>query len=187
MDDYYYVFAKGYRLQVAHKLQRTTQDDFLAKAFVPERAGDPQSGGRYVQRRWRALSECFDVLEFRQNSTLPVEFNDDDCTCVVRSTANYTLRITPYTIESVFPHVLSDRFLVSALVGNMLVVTSKLVFTFEADTGRIARVVERMGFLEPMTALLPNREDLSFVMSQSLLCLDGVSCSSSLPPPSLPR
>ncbi|KAE9314487.1 hypothetical protein PF008_g19474 [Phytophthora fragariae] len=184
VDDYYDVFAKGYHVQGDRKLERVsghTQDEFIAQFFVPEAAGGPQVGGRYVQRRWRALSECFDVLEFQQMSTLPVEYKDRESTCVIRSTASYALRITPYTIESVFPHVLSDRLLVAALVGNVLEVTSKLVFTFKTDTGRIARIVERMGFVEPMAALLPNREDLSFVLSQALLCLDGVSCSS--PPP----
>ncbi|KAG6614356.1 uncharacterized protein IUM83_14495 [Phytophthora cinnamomi] len=188
VDDYFFVFAKGYRLRNGDELERVsgqTQDDFIAQVFVPERAGDPLAGGRYVQRRWRALSECFDVLEFQQKSTLPVEYNDKEYTSAILSTARYVLRITPHTIESVFPHILSDRLLASALVGNVIVVASKLVFTFEI-TGRISRVVERMGFVEPMATLLQNREDLSFVMSQALLCLDGVSCYSPPPATTLP-
>jgi hypothetical protein len=183
VSDYYFVFAKGYQRgsKTNERVSADSQDAFINQAFVPERSQDLQAAGGYVKERWQALSRSFDVLGFQQTSTLPVQYVDPDDMCVVRSTADYTLRITLHTLESVFPHVLPYRPLVDTLLGSVLVVPSELAFSVETDTGRIERVAERMDFVAPMAALLPTREDLSFVMARALLSLDGVS----RPPPLL--
>ncbi|KAG7381669.1 WD repeat-containing protein 60 [Phytophthora pseudosyringae] len=176
VNDYYVVFAKGYG---SRKHEWISQDDFVSRAFVPERAHDAPAGGKYTRDRWQALSECFDVLEFRQTSAMPIQFDDQDGgVCVIQSTGSYALGVTMHTLESAFPHVLSSRPLVDRLVGKVLLVPSELVFRIEMDTRRIARVVERMDFVQSMAAVLQSRQELSFVMSHALLSLDGVSCNS---------
>ncbi|GMF13984.1 unnamed protein product [Phytophthora lilii] len=191
VNDYFLVFAKGYRQHGNQKHERVAgynQDDFISQVFVPERAADPQTGSQNVLGRWQALCESFDVLDFQPTSALPVDYYGQEGMCTIRSTASYALRITPRSIEWVFPHILADRILVTALVGKVLVVPSQLQFTIEMDSGRIYCLVERMDFIEPMAMLLQNQDDLSFVMSQALLSPDGVACyrpqpgRASLPP-----
>ncbi|KAG6614357.1 uncharacterized protein IUM83_14496 [Phytophthora cinnamomi] len=179
VNDYYLVFENGYR---SSGNQAHVQEGFISQIFVPSRIEDQHTGGKYVQARWRALCECFDVLEFKQNSvSLPVKYNDQKDACVIHSCASYSLQLTLRSLELAFPHVLANKALVDALVGSVVVVPAQLVFTIETDTGLIARVVERMDFVEPIADLLRNREAVSFVMSQARLCADGVSCFSPSP------
>ncbi|KAE8993575.1 hypothetical protein PF010_g17271 [Phytophthora fragariae] len=178
VDDYYLVFENGYR---STDNQEHVQADFISQIFVPSGMEDPHKGGKYVQTRWRVLCECFDVLEFKQTSVSSIEYNDQEDMCVIRSRASYTLQLTLRSLELVFPHVLSNRSLVIALAGSLIVVPSQLMFTIETETGLVAHVEERMDFVGAIAALLQNREAVSFVMSQAQLSLDGVSCFSPYP------
>ncbi|GMF34841.1 unnamed protein product [Phytophthora fragariaefolia] len=173
VNDYYLMFENGYRLS-GH--QEHAQADFLSQIFAPSRTEELKPGCKYVQARWQALCECFNVLEFKQTGAICIEYDDQVNTCAIRSSASYALQLTLHSLELVFPHVLPNSALVTALVGNVLVVPSELVFTIGTDSGLIAHIVERMDFVERISKLLQNREAVSFVMSEALLSLDGVRC-----------
>ncbi|GMF13985.1 unnamed protein product [Phytophthora lilii] len=170
VNDYYLVCENGFQRP------RNQERDFLSQIFVPFRAADTRPSGKYVLARWRALCECFDVMEFRKKNSLPPEYSDQEDMCMIRSLASYTLRITSHTLESIFPHVLSNQVLVTKLAGSVINVSSQLDFLIETDTGMISHVVERMNFVESMSELLQNRKDVSIVLSRAQLSLDGVRC-----------
>jgi hypothetical protein len=187
VNAYYHFYEEGLR---GPGKRSHSEGDFLSQLFVPDEGGAIRTSSRYVLERWRVLRERFGVLGFRQEISQPVEYDDQEDTCTIRSTASYTLRLTPHTIRSVFPHVLAYKPLAATLVGSILVVPSELVFSIEMESGRISRVIERMDFIEPLAELLQSNEDVSFVMSQALLSLDGGSRTSParrLPPLVLPK
>ncbi|KAL3664644.1 hypothetical protein V7S43_010393 [Phytophthora oleae] len=167
VDDYHFIFTNGY--------EQGAQRDFITRIFDFQSEED-------VLRRWINLSDCFDVLEFRQTSVTSVEYFDQD-QCTIRSTGSYSLRITQHTIEAVFRHLLPYPTLVDKLVGKILMVPSHLKFNIEMATVRIIGIVERMDFVKPIATLFQTEKDLSFVMSQALLNPDGSCCN---PQPGLP-
>ncbi|RLN83914.1 hypothetical protein BBJ28_00010092 [Nothophytophthora sp. Chile5] len=183
VGDYYLAFATGYRAYNVQDLDgasRASQQDFLSHMFVSE------TSGKYVEKRWKALSEGFRVLSFQQMGVTPVEYQSQEELCVVRSTARYLLQITSHTIRSVFPHLLtSESPLVDVLVGRRLAVSSLLTFSIESDVGRISRIEERMDFVSALAELLPNPQDLSVVTSRARLTPDGCGDVGSPPLPQL--
>ncbi|RLN93394.1 hypothetical protein BBJ28_00014933 [Nothophytophthora sp. Chile5] len=179
VEDYYRAFATGLSSTALEVLQR----DFLLHQFVPDMEHEDQTSGKCVEDRWWALSECFEVLRFRQKGVSRVEYENQEDLCMIRSSAEYILRITPHTTQYVFPHLTSCLPLLDVLVGETIKVPSQLTFEVESDTGLISRIVERMDFVAAMAEILPDRQDLSFVMSEALLTLDGVACYRDVTPP----
>ncbi|RLN93395.1 hypothetical protein BBJ28_00014934 [Nothophytophthora sp. Chile5] len=184
--DYYLAFAIGYQSPSNDTFSapsEVSQHDFLLHQFVSDMGPEAQTSGKCVEDRWRALSECFEVLRFRQKGVSRVEYENQEDLCMIRSSAEYILRIIPHTIQYVFPHLTSSLPLLDVLVGKAIKVPSQLTFEVESDTGLISRIVERMDFVAAMAEILPDRQDLSFVMSEALLTLDGVACYRDVTPP----
>ncbi|RLN94347.1 hypothetical protein BBJ28_00017821 [Nothophytophthora sp. Chile5] len=184
--DYYLAFATGYQVPGNDSFSATSQvsqRDFLLHQFVPDVGRGAQTSAKYVEDRWRALSECFEVLQFRQKGVSRVEHKCQEDICTIHSTAEYILRITPHTIQSVFPHLAFCLPLLDVLVGKVIKVPSQLTFEVESDTGLMSRIVERMDFVAAMAEILPDRQELSFVMSDALLALDGVAWCRDVTPP----
>ncbi|RLN94346.1 hypothetical protein BBJ28_00017822, partial [Nothophytophthora sp. Chile5] len=74
--DYYLAFATGYQVLGNDSFSATSQvsqRDFLLHQFVPDMGRGAQTSAKYVEDRWRALSECFEVLQFRQKGVSRVE------------------------------------------------------------------------------------------------------------------
>ncbi|RLN70310.1 hypothetical protein BBJ28_00015406 [Nothophytophthora sp. Chile5] len=183
VGDYYLAFATGYQayeIQDLDGASRVSQQNFLSHMFVSE------SSGKNVEKRWKALSEGFQVLAFQQMDDTPVEYQSRGELCIIRSTARYLLQITSRTIRLVFPHLFtSESPLVDDLVGRRLAVSSLLTFSIECDAGRISHIEERMDFASALVELLANPQDLGFVMSRARLTLDGCSDMDSSPLPPL--
>ncbi|RLN93393.1 hypothetical protein BBJ28_00014932 [Nothophytophthora sp. Chile5] len=173
VEDYYLAFANGY--QTAASALEVSQRDFLTLRFARETDSTRQSPSRYVEERWRTLSQCFEVLGFQQKIAIPIEYETHGDMCMIRSSAEYFLRITFETIQSVFPHLVSHIPLLDVLVEKVITVPSQLTFTIERDTGRIYRIGESMDLMTPIAELLPDRQDLPVVMSQARLTKDGVA------------
>ncbi|RLN71559.1 hypothetical protein BBJ28_00020809, partial [Nothophytophthora sp. Chile5] len=178
VEDYYLAFANGYQTasddSVASGLE-VSQHDFLTLRFARGMDSTSQSPSRYVEERWRTLSQCFEVLGFQEKIAIPIEYESHGEMCMIRSSAEYFLRITFETIQSVFPHLISHIPLLDALVEKVITVPSQLTFAIERDTGRIYRIGESMDFMTPIAELLPDRQDLPVVMSQARLTRDGVA------------
>ncbi|KAE9285595.1 hypothetical protein PF008_g26878 [Phytophthora fragariae] len=174
VEEYYLAFANGHLADgsAPHALQR----HFLLHRFVSNTMYANVTTSKTVEDRWMSLSECFVVLGFHQKAVASVEYHRHVETCVITSSARYTLRITPATIVSVFPHLLACPQLCDALVGEVLAVPSQICFAVEINTGRIGRIEERMDFATAMSTIVANRQELQFVLSQAKLVLDGVSC-----------
>jgi hypothetical protein len=94
---------------------------------------------------------------------------------VVESEARYVLRITLFTIQSVFPHLVGNKPLLDAIVGKVIVVPSHVFFSIEKNTGYISRIEEHMDFAVALAEILPDEDELSFVLSQARLTETGVA------------
>ncbi|KAG7390655.1 WD repeat-containing protein 60 [Phytophthora pseudosyringae] len=175
VDGYFYAFAEGYQEDVQLPSE-VSQLEFLLQRFASQMQAGVETPVNCVKKRWRVLSECFEVLSFQQKGVAQTECDKNCNLCLVKSSAGYILRITVYTIQSVFPHLVSNMPLLDILVGKVIVVPSQISFTVEKNTGRISRVSESMDFAAAIAELLPDRQDLSLVVSQALLVRDGVDC-----------
>jgi hypothetical protein len=174
VEEYYAVFRHGYQLQ--DDTATAPQRNFLLNRFVPSTGYGHRSSAECAAERWRNLSECFDVLGFHQKSVVSVEYHRHVGTCVISSSSRYTLRVTPDTMLSVFPHIPAHSQLHAALQGEVLVVPSQIYFSIDVNSGRICHMEERMDFVAAMAKLAANGQELQFVLSQAKLVLDGVSC-----------
>jgi hypothetical protein len=173
VEDYFFAFASGYQ-EDAVLPSEVSQRNFLLQRFASQMQAGVETTVNRVKQRWRALSECFEVLSFQQKGVTQTECDSGCNVCLVESSAAYVLRITFYTIQSVFPHLVSNMPLLDILVGKVIVVPSQISFSVEKSTGRISRVKEKMDFAAAIAELLPDRQDLAYVVSQAFLTDDGV-------------
>ncbi|GMF29068.1 unnamed protein product [Phytophthora lilii] len=175
VEDYFFAFVNGYK-EDAVLPSEVSQHEFLLQRFASQMHAGVTTTINCVRERWRALSECFEILSFKQKGVTQTVCDRDCNTCLVESSAAYNLRITFYTIQSVFPHLVSNMPLLDLLVDKAIVVPSQICFSVDKNTGRISRVNEQMEFAAAIAELLPDPSDLSFVVSQALLTRDGVDC-----------
>ncbi|KAG7387021.1 WD repeat-containing protein 60 [Phytophthora pseudosyringae] len=175
VDDYFSVFANGYLDgdEDAPTPIEVSQQNFFVHRFGSQKETGANTTVSGLTKRWRALGECFEFLGFQQSGSTRMDCDNTTSMCQVASEAKYVLRITPYTIESVFPHLLLDESLVDVLVGKVIMVPSHVTFYIEKSTGYILRINERMDFSVAIAEVLPDQRDLSFVISQALLKEDG--------------
>ncbi|KAG2770664.1 hypothetical protein PC129_g11608 [Phytophthora cactorum] len=173
VDDYFAAFATGYE-QETTKTSGASQRDFFLYRFGSQQAGTVTKVADQVRERWCALRETFEVLSFQQKGPSQTELDDTSSSCLVVSSATYVLRITFHTIESVFPHLLSDTQLFDTLVGKVLMVPSQIFFSIEKTSGYISRISERMDFATAMADVVPGPRDLARILSQAKLAPDGV-------------
>ncbi|KAG6586797.1 uncharacterized protein IUM83_16678 [Phytophthora cinnamomi] len=164
-----------------------SQRDFLVQRFAsqPGHGAEEVTIAKYTENRWRALSESFEVLGFQQKGLARTECDSRSSVCLVDVAARYILRVTFPTIRAVFPHLLSNLPLLDALVDKVIMVPSEVFLSIGRATGHISQIEEEMDFATALAELLPDPEDLSFVVSQALLSRDGVTCSRGEPPYSL--
>jgi hypothetical protein len=163
VENYYIAFATGIQVEDGNRARATLQQDFMQ--HYEDKAG--------IAMRWRALSESFHVRSFVQKAVISVSNEEQSGTCVVRSAATYTLRITPATMRSVFSHLAGRVSLSNALLGKELSVSSQIEFSVDSALGRIYRVEERMNFATAMAKLVPHRQELQFVLAQAKLAPAG--------------
>ncbi|ETN15575.1 hypothetical protein PPTG_06819 [Phytophthora nicotianae INRA-310] len=173
VEDYFAAFAAGYE-QGTTEYSGASQRDFFLYRFNSRQAGTMSTVADQVRERWYALSECFEVLAFQQKGPIQTELDDTSSSCLVESSATYALRLTFHTIQSVFPHLVSDTQLRNTLIGKVLTVPSQIIFSIEKTTGYISRISEWMDFAVAMADIIPDPLDLALVMSQAKLALDGV-------------
>ncbi|EGZ22633.1 hypothetical protein PHYSODRAFT_330393 [Phytophthora sojae] len=173
VENYYVAFANGYLAD--NSTRCALQRDFLLHRFVQPTAHGNMTTSKNIEDRWRSLSECFAVLGFHQKAMASVEYHQHVGVCAISSSARYTLRITPATVVSVFPHLLAYPQLCDALVGEVLAVPSQICFAIEVDSGRICRIEERVDFATAVSKIVPNRQELQFMLSKAKLALDDVS------------
>lgn len=167
VEEYFSAFAHGYQSS------EVSQQELLLHRF-----STTSDVGTKVKARWETLSECFEVLDFQQKGA--TRFNGGHrSTCVVNVAARYILRISFHTIQTVFPHLLSESELLDILLGKVIVVPSQISLFVEKSTGRVSQIEEHMDFFATFAELLPTREDIAFVMSRALLSQDGVDLSRS--------
>ncbi|KAE9285799.1 hypothetical protein PF008_g26820 [Phytophthora fragariae] len=188
VDEYFAAFASGYHKDASSQV---LQRNFLQHRFASKKQVDVANESNRVKERWCALSKCFDLVQFQQESEARTAlFDDSSNLCQVESAARYTLCITFRTIESVFPHLVSSTTLLDALVGAVIEVPSQILFSIEKRSGHISSINEKMEFAAAMAEIVPERHELSFVLSNALLVDDGVgydssSVASALAPPAL--
>jgi hypothetical protein len=178
VDDYVAAFERGYQNASSTEGVLTpaevAQRDFLLHRLSSSTEMGVGATVEHVEDRWYALSECFEVLGFQQKGLARIEGDNTSNIRLVQAAARYILRINSYTIQSVFPHLLSNMPLLDALVEKSIMVPSKLCFSLEKTTGRISKIDEEMDFASAIAELLPDPRDLPLVMSQALLARDGV-------------
>ncbi|KAG7396374.1 WD repeat-containing protein 60 [Phytophthora boehmeriae] len=182
--DYFAAFAHGYEKESDENVAPSMdsfQHDFLLHRFTQ---GPGKTADR-VKERWQTLSECFEVLSFQQKGEPYLECDDCNSKCHVESVARYTLRIAPYTLQSVFPHVATDSPVFDELLRKVIVVPSTIIFSIEKSSGRIAQVTDQMDFAAALAKLLPLQDELSFVLAKAHLTKGGVSSSISEVLPSM--
>ncbi|KAE8989844.1 hypothetical protein PR003_g21568 [Phytophthora rubi] len=178
VGDYYLAFRNGFQTEdseEATKLSIAFQRDFLLHRFVSWTACANCTSAEYVEKRWRSLSKCFSVLDFHQKSVVSVEIHQHVGTCMISSSARYTLRLTPGTLLSVFPHIEDDSQLYGALVGEIVTVPSQIYFSVGIETGRIYRLEEQMDFAVGMANIIASRQELDLVLLGANLTPAGVS------------
>ncbi|GMF29065.1 unnamed protein product [Phytophthora lilii] len=190
VEDYFSAFSSGFQdsgRDISITPSEASQRDFLNHRFALQGGSeaDRPTTVEYVKERWRDLSKCFEVLGFQQKGVARTEFNNSNTLCLIDVTATYILRITFYTIRSVFPHLLANLPLLDVLVGKVIMVPSQIFFSVEKSTGRISLLEENMDFAAAFAELVPDHQELDFVVSQSLLARDGVDCRRSEPSYSL--
>ncbi|KAE8901100.1 hypothetical protein PF003_g15289 [Phytophthora fragariae] len=182
VDDYFSAFANGY--QRPGRDGAVTPSEVSQRDFLMQRFASPQISGakgvtsvKCVEDRWRALSECFEMLGFQQKCVARTEGDSRSRVCLIDVTARYILRLTFPTIRTVFPHLLSNLPLLDALVDKVIMVPSELLFSVDRSSGHITHIEEEMDFTSALADLLPDGQELSFVLSQALLTRDGVHCN----------
>jgi hypothetical protein len=174
VDDYFAVFANGYEDHRAASAQVSMRKFFLQRLSPLHQIGMNATPSYHVER-WRTLGESFDVLCFHKVGDVRIECDNSRNTCVATSSARYVFRITSFTIHSVFPHLAPNVMLCNHLVGKVIEVPSQLTFHVERSSGRIFRLQEEMNFAAGLIELLPDRQELSIVLSEALLVHDGVA------------
>ncbi|KAE8900911.1 hypothetical protein PF010_g22859 [Phytophthora fragariae] len=178
VGDYYLAFRNGFQTEdseEATKLSIAFQRDFLLHRFVSRAACANYTSAEYVEKRWRSLSKCFSVLDFHQKSVFSVEIHQHVRTCMISSSARYTLCLTPGTLLSVFPHIEDHSQLYGALVGEIVTVPSQIYFSVGIETGRIYRLEEQMDFAVGMANIIASRQELDLVLLGANLTPAGVS------------
>ncbi|POM72041.1 Hypothetical protein PHPALM_11304 [Phytophthora palmivora] len=175
VKEYFSVFENGYQGAKTDKQtpSEVAQRDFLLHRFASAKQVEEETTAKYVERRWRALSECFEVFGFQQKGVASIERGSSNM-LLIEASARYILRITFRTIESVFPHLVSNKPLLNTLVGKVIKVPSQIVFSVKVSTRRISRINEKMEFASAVAELLPDSVELSYVISGALLTHDGV-------------
>ncbi|GMF18854.1 unnamed protein product [Phytophthora fragariaefolia] len=174
VDDYFSAFAKGY--QYDGTPSEEAQADFLMQRLDSQARigveGIPLA--KYVEDRWRELTEHFEFIGFQQKGVMRAECDSRNDMNLIDVTARYILRLTFHSIRSVFPHVLSNLPLLDLLVGKVIMVSSELQLWVDKSTCRIFNIDEVMDFTSAVAELLPDQQDLSLVVSEALLTRDGV-------------
>ncbi|OWZ14908.1 hypothetical protein PHMEG_00011534 [Phytophthora megakarya] len=184
VEDYFAAFASGY--EDVNTPAGISQRDFFLSRFGSQKEAGPVSMVELLVERWRVLGECFELLAFQQKGTIYSENNDTSSSCLVVANASYILRVTFYTIQVAFPHLLSDDVLLDALVGKVIMVPSQIFFSIDKTTGYVSRVTERMEFAVALGDLFGDQRDLSRVISQARLTSNGVYTDLLTHPPSSP-
>lgn len=141
---------------------------------VDEHGAALRVGQHVLKERWYALTSCFEFLGLVQTSQDPVVMQPRENLCFVRATAEYVLRVTHRTIQSVFPHVASEDLLVHTLLGGVLTVHAQLKFWLERASGAIACLKEEMNFDAALAQLVTHLDDLAWVLKHARLQNDGV-------------
>ncbi|OWY90687.1 hypothetical protein PHMEG_00041072, partial [Phytophthora megakarya] len=172
---YFSAFENGYQQASIPQVtpSEVAQRDFLQHRFASSKAIDGETTAKYVEKRWRLLSDCFEVFGFQQKGTARIERDNSDV-LLIQVSAKYILRITVHTIESVFPHILSNQPCIKMLVEKTIMVPSRITFSMKKSTRRIVRMDEKMDFAVALGELLPDSSALSFVISEAFLSRDGI-------------
>lgn len=149
---------------------------FMDQLLTPDmRYGHHFAGRGALEERWCALSENFDILAFRLAS-LSARYRHQGLP-VVTTEAVYSLRLKASNIARIFPRLgwPEHAGLRDYLLSRTLTVRATLTFVVRAGRCgvRIARLDERMNFLESLQTLLPNPFDLETVLADTSLTDSG--------------
>ncbi|KAE9001486.1 hypothetical protein PR003_g22884 [Phytophthora rubi] len=131
VEDYFVALAKGHDPAVHREF------------FWVHFARDSQEK---IAERWLSLSNCFSILSFQRKAVASVEYGSQKGTRVIKASAKYMLRITPATIQFVFPHLRDRHQLRNMLIGNVLGVPSQSKLFIQGGSGRIFAIEEHMDF-----------------------------------------
>lgn len=174
VDDYFAVFAKGYAghfttTESLSELQR----QFLQRRCIPQAISGGCISAERIARRWQSLGECFSVLAFYRNAMISRENSDHPNVCIIQTSARYILRLTPSSIHTVFPHIVSCPRWREALQGKIISVSSDIKFSIDVVTGRVCGIAEQMDFSAAMAKLVGDAPDAAFVLSGTKLPMGG--------------
>ncbi|KAE8885544.1 hypothetical protein PF003_g30477 [Phytophthora fragariae] len=164
VEDYFVALAKGY-------------DPAVHRGFVWDHfARDSQEK---IAERWLSLSNCFSILSFQRKAVASVEYGSQKGTRVIKASAKYMLRITPATIQFVFPHLRDRHQLRNMLIGNVLGVPSQIKLFIQGGSGRIFAIDEHMDFAVSLRKLFAGRQELQVVMLHAKRALESFNLSDS--------
>lgn len=126
-------------------------------------------GQHVLGERWCAVADCFDVLAFTQTAQDPVVAQPSADLCFVRASAEYTLRLTRWSLQTAFPHVANEPLVLAALLGRQVTAHAQLKFWLERSTGHVACVKEAIDFTAALAPLVPHPDDLAWVLAHARL------------------
>ncbi|EQC35495.1 hypothetical protein SDRG_07203 [Saprolegnia diclina VS20] len=138
------------------------QCDFLRSVMQPDIRFMGQIGIQKLFEQWTLYHSLFQSFEMACPRLETIKLAD---AAIVRAPAVMHLRISRYTIECLYPHVLSNERIVQKLVGQVLHLPILIHFHYDAS-GRI----EELETTANMTASL---EELLRDVNDTLLVLDG--------------
>ncbi|OWY97984.1 hypothetical protein PHMEG_00031363, partial [Phytophthora megakarya] len=175
VKDYFSAFENGYKEASSEQVtpSQVAQRDFLQHRLTSSKEAGDETTAKYVENRWRVLSDCFEVFSFQQQGLESIKSDQRDM-FLIEVSAKYILRITDHTIVSVFPHLVPNQQLVKKLVGKAIMVPAQINVSVEKSSRRISQIDEKMDFAAGLAELLPDSTELSVAISGAFLTQDGV-------------
>ncbi|ETV65321.1 hypothetical protein H257_17922 [Aphanomyces astaci] len=155
---------------VAHN--ETTQVN-LVRSIVADDAivTGVQGGADAVLDGWRQLSHAFPSLELVQSHMDVLHL---DTSQLVHCYGHIKCRISQRTLESVYPHVLTNYDALAArLLGRTLTVPVARQYSIDNDTNQVTEVLVTANFMQGLMELLQSTEDAMHVMSGAKMDLWG--------------
>ncbi|RHY26660.1 hypothetical protein DYB32_007418, partial [Aphanomyces invadans] len=164
-SEYFRVFGHGFctaRTDPLHAYQR----DFLHSIMDDAMEFNSHKGLDTLLDQWTLYASVFySVTASWARSSIAMCHPE----VVVEGMANFRLRMSRFTIEVLFPHLLNNEPIVQKLVGQVLELPMQCQFTFDVDSAKVKRFCIDSPTVGALMNLLHSAEDTAVAIDGILL------------------
>lgn len=186
--NHYHVLRSGFNMTETGRKRQYKEEDqknWIKSAFDPD--VDVGNGTYGIPTLIEQIKLYSIFIKFVSMTWVGFEVIVAEDSVLVATRGMMHFQITRTTIASMFPHILSEEWLVSKLVGQEVHAQTTMDFYFNAN-GKVCRFQPDLDYVKTFIDILKDPRDVDILLGRALItdnCMIGLT-NDDLPPPRTP-